>query len=227
MKNVVVYHTSRGGQFNNEGFKRCKGIVEGFDADYYGINLYYTFENLTTEIFEQLEELRIEVIDLSSDWSEEHQVYFNEQVISGIDGKILKAEDLGEPQMVDEAGNYVGTVESYQSNSGTLEIDGLYDRWEWKELKDLDVDELAILLRDLQTNEYEEHIFEMGLDQDVYELIRHKTTADDLAGIIYHKVLFKELKQWYDLREYKNEDEANEEGYFHGRLINGIYYVLD
>lgn len=41
MENLVLFHTGRGGRFNNAGHKVCKGLVSQFNPEYYGINIYY------------------------------------------------------------------------------------------------------------------------------------------------------------------------------------------
>ena len=148
-------------------------------------------------------------------------------MIEGEDGEFLKAEDLGEPIIQDGVGNEIGTVISYQSHNGTLEIDGQYDRWDWKELENLERGELEIMLRDLGPEVYEQHIFEMGLNKEVYDLIRSKISTDELAGIIHHKMPFRFIMDWYYIYQFKNEEEAEEAGCNHGGEINGKYYAME
>lgn len=41
MKNLVLFHTGRGGRFYNAGYKTCKGLIDSFNPEYYGINIFY------------------------------------------------------------------------------------------------------------------------------------------------------------------------------------------
>lgn len=46
----VLFHTGRGGRFNNSGFKTCKGLVDSFNPEYYGINVYFDPEESNPDV---------------------------------------------------------------------------------------------------------------------------------------------------------------------------------
>lgn len=50
--------------------------------------------------------------------------------------------------IIDEAGDVVCTVEEYNSNKGTLDIDGEYNTYVWLPIADIDEDDLKLIYRD-------------------------------------------------------------------------------
>lgn len=63
----VLFHTGRGGRFNNAGHVTCKGLVESFNPEYYGINIYFNEEEENPNILLENSEVVCTLNELKAD----------------------------------------------------------------------------------------------------------------------------------------------------------------
>ena len=63
----VLFHTGRGGRFYNAGHKTCKGIIDYFNPEYYGINIYYDEEEDNPKVRLDNGEVACSLAELNAD----------------------------------------------------------------------------------------------------------------------------------------------------------------
>lgn len=227
MSKVVVFHKGRGGRFNNEGYLTCKDVLDRFTADYYGINVYFSFENITPDLIDQLEELGEDITQMASSWDQESKNRFNALNLLDHDGNSITADSLGDAVIIDESGNSTScTVEEYESNSGLLDIDGDYDTYIWKPVSEMNENETEVMLRDLKPYEYEELLFENGVDQDVFKIIKSSSNMKNWVFDIFNKTSFEAFCSFPGVIVFDCVEDAEEEGFKGPVEVRGKYYVV-
>lgn len=221
---VVVFHTGRGGRFNNSGYVTCKGYDSAFDAEYYGINIYFGFENMNDDILEQLEEQNISVSDMASDWNDEAKSDFDSLNITDETGDAIKHDYLGDAVILDCSGNVLCAVEEYNSNEGALDIDGDYNTYSWKPVSELTEDEWEIATRDLSGWEVEEMIEDKLNDEYFVKFLRENDPKDYIYYIAEDKTLEDAVNDG-EIGSFDTEEKAEEENYG-GKIveINDKFY---
>ena len=113
----VLFHTGRGGRFYNSGYTTAEGVIESFDSEYYGINV---FSN----------------------------------------------EDEENPEIRLENGKVVCNFNDLYSDNGSFNIDNDFDSYRWVAFKDLDEEDLEIMIRDLSIYQYRDELIESGVDEN-------------------------------------------------------------
>ena len=144
---VVVFHTGRGGRFNNQGHKTCKGMFDSFEADYFGINIYF-------------------------------------------EGDVIN----------DDSGNQICTLSEYESNTGTMDIDGDYDTYHWMPVNEIDEDDAVIIIKSLNVHSADEILEESGQFSERFEV--HNEELEPIFKTNSRTIAERHLS---DL-EYENED---------------------
>lgn len=176
MKKIVVFHTGRGGRFNNQGFVTCKGVVDEFSADYYGINVFF------------LEEKGI---------------------------------------VVDESGNEMCTIEEYNSENGTLNIDGDYNTYNWVPFEELDEKQTKIMVRDLLPYNYKDLLIEDGFSEKLFEFLEANGKLLEFSDIIHSRITLDEFLKFSEVIEYVSEEEAENDGFFDTLEYDSVFYGIE
>lgn len=242
----VLFKIGRGGRFNNPGHTSCEGLIDGFDAECFGIDVYFTFENISEVLensgFESIDELEdahgFNDTDFANDWDEEAKNNFNEmKIIDKVnsdeeDTIYITADDLGDAIVVDGANEQMCTVEEYNSDTGRFEYDGDYKTYFWKPFTELDGTEMDIAapyllrweksnLESLLINIYDD----LSMVKLIIYLMEQVTYFDTLGdGVFFGNETFEEIVKEFCLKEYETEEEADEAGSYVD--IYGKYYVL-
>lgn len=63
----VLFHTGRGGRFNNAGHVTAEGVIKSFDPEYYGINIFTNEDEDNPEVRLENGEVVCNLNDLDSD----------------------------------------------------------------------------------------------------------------------------------------------------------------
>lgn len=157
---IAIFHTGRGGRFNNAGYREFKGFFDSFDAEYFGESIF---------------------ID----------------------------EDAG--IITDESGNEVCTVEEYNSNNGTLNLDNDYDKYDWKPVSELEESEISDFVYSKNGFSVEMNQLFMLMEQpkSIKLLMDLKASADDIAFAIYNSLDVDELVK-HSIIEWNEEEEKYE-----------------
>lgn len=185
----ILFHTGRGGQFNNQGHQTAKGIIDSFDPNKLGINYSYSFENLnevlrtiTNDVggpgAEFLEMMKFDISEAAANWNQENKAKFDALDLD------VKSSDLGEPILIRENGVEACTVKELNSPEGTFNIDNDYDSYRWTkaDIETLTDAEVHIIVRDL--SDYKEVLEQCGVDRDVLKLMDlYPNIEDKVAGI--------------------------------------------
>lgn len=156
---VAVFHTGRGGRFYNAGHVTFLGIYDNFDPDYFGVNVYFGFENWY-EFCENY--ITSDIPDDILDWdtyldynniTESDKQKFNDYCLQhSID---FSFEDLGEVIVFKDNGNKTSTtLNELNSTSGSLDLDGGYDSYGWCAVKNLEQDDIKLILDAQNSYEY-------------------------------------------------------------------------
>lgn len=67
MTKKVLFHIGRGGRFYNQGHKTCEGIIDSFNPEYYGVNIYFNEDEENPEIRLENGNVVCTLEDLNSD----------------------------------------------------------------------------------------------------------------------------------------------------------------
>ncbi|MDK7376092.1 hypothetical protein QP519_11170 [Weeksella virosa] len=144
----VLFHTGRGGRFYNAGHVTAKAVIESFDPEYYGINVY--IDEKTNEVSLSNGEIVCTTDDLMSDrgsfeidgdYDTYYWIPFNE-----LDEKDLKImiRDLGTYEFKDELiengvdENVFNFLEKFDKLDNTFFIESLLYQTSWEEFKNYD-----------------------------------------------------------------------------------------
>ncbi len=137
MENItVIFKTSR---FNE---RVCYISKNGFRFDYFGINIYYSFENYSNliSIISEASFLKYDaaIRTRASNWHEASKKWFDDLKLVNVENnEYITSEILGQAIVVDEQGNELCSVDEYNSESGDVKIDGDYHAYRWVGVKDL------------------------------------------------------------------------------------------
>lgn len=208
----VLFHTGRGGRFNNPGYTTCKGLIDYFDAEYYGINTYYGFENqeLETILYDQ----GIDISELANNFDEEAKAKINalKLVKSEVFGEtqFWTADDLGDAVVIDDSGDEVCTIEEYTSEKGTFNIDHDYNTYYWVPISDLDEDELKMMVNALADWEYKDELIANGVDEDVFTLLEKANKLPDHVYDLYNQTTFDQFINQNNILVFDNEEDGED-----------------
>lgn len=188
MENLVVFKT-------RNGKKSFESFADSFEADQYGINTYFEYENMTAEMRSQLEDKGIELTDFLTDEQEVSEETFNSLNIRDEDGEIVTFESLGDRIVVDDSGNKVCGYDEYISDNGKLDIDGEYHNFKWKPIADVTETELQLII---EANPYniEEFLIELNYDVKLYEFLKDVDNRNEklnLVSSLFNGESFQEL----------------------------------
>lgn len=223
---IAIFHTSKA-TYRSRTKKEFKGLKKGFDAEYYGVNVSYWFENLD-EIIERtgidadgLYELGFIVSDNSCTWNDENKKFFDSlEIKNSITGELITHEDLGDAVLIDDSGNSVTSSEEYGSEEGTMDLDGDYDTYHWAPIWKLNKEDLEIILDSSNSWEW---FNEGGVSDKLKELVGCFSASEAAEMIINTELNLVEMMKngWI-----KETTEDNEEEEWDAVEINGKYYTI-
>lgn len=144
----VLFHTGRGGRFYNSGYVTAKSVIESFDPEYYGIDVF--IDENTNEVSLSNGEIVCTTDDLMSDrgsfeidgdYDTYNWIPFNE-----LDEKDMKImiRDLGTYEFKDELiengvdENVFNFLEKFDKLDNTFYIESLCYKTSWEEFKNYD-----------------------------------------------------------------------------------------
>ena len=172
----VLFHTGRGGRFYNSGYTTAEGVIESFNPEYYGINVFSDEEN---------------------------------------------------PEIRLENGKVVCNLNDLDSDNGSFNIDNDFDSYHWVAFKDLDEDDLKIIIRDLRTYEFKDELIESGVDENVFNFLEHFDKLKEYVSVFDLQTTWEDFKNYNEVLEFNSEEEAEEAGHFKVINIGDKYYTLD
>jgi len=124
IQKVVVFHTGRGGRFNNQGHKTCKGMFDSFEADYFGINIYFEGDVINDDSGNQVCTLseygsNKGTMDIDGDYDTYHWMPVNE--IDEDEAKIIVRDMNGysADEIIEESGQF---LERFEVHNEELEL---------------------------------------------------------------------------------------------------------
>ena len=172
----VLFHTGRGGRFYNSGYTTAEGVIESFDPEYYGINVFSDEEN---------------------------------------------------PEIRLENGKVVCNLNDLDSDNGSFNIDNDFDSYHWVSFKDLNEEDLKIIIRDLSAYQYRDELIESGVDENVFNFLEHFGKLKEYVSVLDLQTTWKDFKNYNEVLEFNSEGEAEEAGHFKVINIGDKYYTLD
>ena len=89
------------------------------------------------------------------------------------------------PEIRLDNGEVVCNLNDLDSDNGSFNIDNDYNSYHWVAFKDLDENDLKIMIRDLSEHEYRYELIESGVDIDVFNYLSEKDILNTDDGI-YH-----------------------------------------
>lgn len=240
MKKLFLFHVGRGGRFHNAGHTTFKDIIERFDADYYGINTYCTFEDLQDVIDSFEDETGCNLIEVL----ERHDVYVNELVEMTKEqaDKELKSiftaenitttlsiEDFGDRVIVDGGGDVIMDYEAPDSESGSCNIDEDYNTYYWKPYNELDEKELELFLKEAPEYEIYHTLIDCGLDYDLLTFLDKENLFRESMEYLFYEMPIDKIAEFEEIEIFDNEQDADLYSAKNNDAeileLNGKYYV--
>ena len=124
-------------------------------------------------------------------------------------------------------GKVVCTTDDLDSDNGSFNIDNDFDSYHWVAFKDLDENDLEIIIRDLRTYEFKDELIESGVDENVFNFLEHFGKLKEYVSILDLQTTWKDFKNYNEVLEFNSEGEAEEAGHFKVINIGDKYYTLD
>ena len=126
-----------------------------------------------------------------------------------------------------ENGKVVCTTDDLDSDNGSFNIDNDFDSYHWVAFKDLDENDLEIIIRDLRTYEFKDELIESGVDENVFNFLEHFDKLKEYVSILDLQTTWEDFKNYNEVLEFNSEEEAEEAGHFKVIEIDDKYYTLD
>ena len=124
-------------------------------------------------------------------------------------------------------GKVVCNLNDLDSDNGSFNIDNDFDSYHWVAFKDLDENDLEIIIRDLRTYEFKDELIESGVDENVFNFLEHFGKLKEYVSVLDLQTTWKDFKNYNEVLEFNSEGEAEEAGYFKVIEIDDKYYTLD
>ena len=126
-----------------------------------------------------------------------------------------------------ENGKVVCNLNDLDSDNGSFNIDNDFDSYHWVAFKDLDENDLEIIIRDLRTYEFKDELIESGVDENVFNFLEHFDKLKEYVSILDLQTTWEDFKNYNEVLEFNSEEEAEEAGHFKVIKIDNKYYTLD
>lgn len=193
----VIFKTGRGGRFYNAGHLSFVDIIErGFNAEDYGIPVFFSFENwwsvsedISSEDLNRIEEHFNSISDLAYQFetlkSEFNELKIVNQRESDDENTVyITADDLGEPIVTDDVQDELCTLAEYiGEDSFTLDIDGDYNSYHVMNINDLSDEQLDVLARESgwKSKEFLKELYRENEEwSEIRDLIENECTCKDI-----------------------------------------------
>ena len=126
-----------------------------------------------------------------------------------------------------ENGKVVCNLNDLDSDNGSFNIDNDFDSYHWVAFKDLDENDLEIIIRDLRTYEFKDELIESGVDENVFNFLEHFGKLKEYVSVLDLQTTWKDFKNYNEVLEFNSEGEAEEAEHFKVINIGDKYYTLD
>ena len=126
-----------------------------------------------------------------------------------------------------ENGKVVCNLNDLDSDNGSFNIDNDFDSYHWVAFKDLDEDDLKIIIRDLYTYQYRDELIESGVDENVFNFLEYFDKLKEYVSVLDLQTTWEDFKNYNEVLEFNSEEEAEEAGHFKVITIGDKYYTLD
>ena len=140
---------------------------------------------------------------------------------------VFRNEDEENPEIRLENGKVVCNFNDLYSDNGSFNIDNDFDSYHWVAFKDLDEEDLEIIIRDLPTYQYRDELIESGVDENVFNFLEHFDKLKEYVSILDLQTTWKDFKNYSEVIEFDSELEAEEAGYSKVIKIDDKCYTLD
>ena len=140
---------------------------------------------------------------------------------------VFSNEDEENPEIRLENGKVVCTTDDLDSDNGAFNIDNDFDSYHWVTFKDLNEEDLKIIIRDLSTYQYRDELIESGVDENVFNFLEHFGKLKEYVSILDLQTTWGDFKNYNEVLEFNSEEEAEEDGYSKVIKIDNKYYTLD
>mgnify|MGYP003618510360 CR=1 FL=1 len=135
--------------------------------------------------------------------------------------------DEENPEIRLENGKVVCNLNDLDSDNGSFNIDNDFDSYHWVAFKDLDENDLEIIIRDLRTYEFKDELIESGVDENVFNFLEHFGKLKEYVSVLDLQTTWKDFKNYNEVLEFNSEGEAEEAEHFKVINIGDKYYTLD